>query len=182
MIKILNKLFYILKNIMLPLLLTVSIYIVTYMFQRLDKEMFGKDLPEFISIVIPFLILIVLYIINFALNQKNVSSNLFYNITSFIIMLTIGVFCYRALFDKSMILWHKYGYNINFNYFSDQIASIKVMLYGLSIGNVLLMIEGYIKPEIEEEKKEKYVSKDIDKNNNKNNSKSNSKSKLNKNK
>ena len=40
-----------------------------------------------------------------------------------------------------MFLWHKYGYNINFNYFSDQIASIQVMLYGLSLANILLIIK-----------------------------------------
>lgn len=180
MIKILNKLFCILKNIMLPLVLTVTIYIVTYMFQRLDKEMFGKDLLEFLSLLAPFLILIILSIVNYAANQKNVSNNFFYNITSFIVMLTISVFCYRALFDKSMILWHKYGYNINFNYFSDQIAAIKVMLYGLSIGNVLLMIEGYIKSDkeilIEETKKDnKNNQKNNPKDDYKNNQKSNQK-------
>lgn len=152
MVKILNKLFYILKNIMLPILLLATIYIVAYMFQRLEKNMFGEDLYEFIFIIVPYLLLIILSFINFTFYQKSVSKNFFYNITSFIIMLTIGVFCYRALFDSNMILWHRYGYNINFHYFSDQIAPIKVMLYGLSVANILLMIEGYIKLPKEEVK------------------------------
>ena len=59
-----------------------------------------------------------------------------------------------------MFLWHKYGYNINFNYFSDQMASIKVMLYGLSLANILLIV----KDKLTDEKKEiKETSKKIKK-------------------
>lgn len=158
MTKILNKLFLILKTILLPVLLVATIYIVVFMFQRLEKELFGANFMEFLSIVFPYLLLIVLTIMNFFLKQKRVLENTFYNITSFLVMLTVVFFCYRACFDQNMYLWHKYGYNINFNYFSDQIAPMKVMLYGLSISNILLMIEEYLsrdKKMNKEDKKEK---------------------------
>lgn len=145
MIKIINKLLYILKNIILPFLLVGTIYIIIFMFKRLEKDIFGANLMEFISVIAPFILLLIIFVINSILKQKNVSDNVFYNITSFLVMLTIGIFIYRALFDQNMYLWHKYGYNINFNYFADQIAPIKVMLYGLLVANILLMIEGYIK-------------------------------------
>ena len=152
MTKILNKLFRILHIIMLPILLVATIYIVMFMFQRLEKEIFGANFLEFLGVIFPYLLLIILNIINMFLKQNNVKDNLFYNTTAFLVMIVITVFCLRALFDQNMFLWHKYGYNMNFNYFSDQIAPMKVMLYGLSIANVVLMIDGYIKSENKSEK------------------------------
>lgn len=141
MTKILNKLIYILKNILLPLTFIATIYITVFMFKRLEKDIFGANLFEFLKVVIPFIILLILILVNSFLNIKTVKDNIFYNITSFIVLITISIFCYRALLDQNMFLWHKYGYNINFNYFSDQIASIQVMLYGLSLANILLIIK-----------------------------------------
>ena len=141
MTKILNKLIYILKNILLPLTFIATIYITVFMFKRLEKDIFGANLFEFLKVVIPFIILLILILVNSFLNIKAVKDNIFYNITSFIVLITISIFCYRALLDQNMFLWHKYGYNINFNYFSDQIASIQVMLYGLSLVNILLIIK-----------------------------------------
>ena len=152
MTKILNKLFRILHIIVLPILLIATIYIVMFMFQRLEKEIFGANFLEFLGVIFPYLLLIILNIINMFLKQNNVKDNLFYNTTAFLVMIVITVFCLRALFDQNMFLWHKYGYNMNFNYFSDQIAPMKVMLYGLSIANVVLMIDGYIKSENKSEK------------------------------
>lgn len=152
MTKILNKLFRILHIIMLPILLVATIYIVMFMFQRLEKEIFGANFLEFLGVIFPYLLLIILNIINMFLKQNNVKDNLFYNTTAFLVMIVITVFCLRALFDQNMFLWHKYGYNMNFNYFSDQIAPMKVMLYGLSIANVVLMIDGYIKSNNKSEK------------------------------
>ncbi len=142
MIKILNKFLYYLKNIMLPIVFILTIYIVIFMFKRLEKEVFGANLMEFIGIILPFIVLLILIIINPFLKIKNVKEDFFYNLVSFLVMLTILVFCYRALFDKNMFMWHKYGYNINFNYFADQIAPIKVMLYGLSLTNIFLIVHG----------------------------------------
>lgn len=152
MTKILNKLFRILHIIMLPILLIATIYIVMFMFQRLEKEIFGANFLEFLGVIFPYLLLIILNIINMFLKQNNVKDNLFYNTTAFLVMIVITVFCLRALFDQNMFLWHKYGYNMNFNYFSDQIAPMKVMLYGLSIANVVLMVDGYIKSDNKSEK------------------------------
>ena len=152
MTKILNKLFRILHIIMLPILLVATIYIVMFMFQRLEKEIFDANFTEFLGVIFPYLLLIILNIINMFLKQNNVKDNLFYNTTAFLVMIVITVFCLRALFDQNMFLWHKYGYNMNFNYFSDQIAPMKVMLYGLSIANVVLMIDGYIKSNNKSEK------------------------------
>ena len=114
MTKILNKLIYILKNILLPLTFMATIYITVFMFKRLEKDIFGANLFEFLKVVIPFIILLILILVNSFLNIKTVKDNIFYNLTSFIVLITISIFCYRALLDQNMFLWHKYGYNINF--------------------------------------------------------------------
>lgn len=162
MIKILNKLFYILKNILLVILMLVTTYIVSWMFKRLGKELFGSNFLEFIGVLLPYLLLLITILLNTFLNHDNVKNNFFYNITSFLVMITISVFCYRALMDQNMYLWHQYGYKINFNYFADQIAPMKVMLYGLLVGNILLVIDHYIKDdnkEIKTKTKTKKVNK-----------------------
>ncbi len=160
MTKIINKLLYILKNILFPVIFFATIYIVVFMFKRLEKDIFGASLMEFIQIVLPFILLLILNLITIFLNTKEVKNNIFYNITSFLVMLVISVFCYRALMDKNMFLWYKYGYNINFNYFADQVAPIKVMLYGLSLSSILLMIKGKIGEDKKEDIKEKGKKKE----------------------
>ena len=145
MIKIINKLCYYIKNILLPIVFFATLYILGFMFQRLNKQVFGANFLEFVQVALPFVILIILLIVNTLLKHYNVKNCFFYNFTSFLVMLTIFFFCYRALFDKNMYMWHKYTYKINFNYFSDQIGPIKVMLYMLSFANVVLIIEEYLK-------------------------------------
>ncbi len=145
MTKIFNKLFYYIKNLVLPFLMFATIYIVVMMFQRLGKEPFGANFLEFIEVILPYILLIILLLINTFLHQDEVRNNIFYNLTSFLVMLTIFVFCYRALFDKNLILWHKLKYDIDFNYFTDQIAPMKTLLYLLSAANIILIVKGYIK-------------------------------------
>ena len=153
MLKILNKMLLVLKNIMLPILFIVSMYIISFMFKRLDKDIFGPNLLEFLLNVIPFILLIILNMLNLIFKQDNIKNNTFYNIASFMVVITIGIFCIRALYDKNMYLWYKYDYKMNINYFSDQIAPIKMMLYGLSVSNIILMIENKIKDDNNELKK-----------------------------
>ena len=152
MLKIANKFCYYLKNILLPILLVATIYIIGYMFQRLGKDMFGANLMEFMSVVLPFLLLMIILIFNTFLKHDNVRNCFFYNFTSLLVMIVIFIFCYRALFDQNMYMWHKYTYKINFNYFSDQLGPTKIMLYVLSVANILLIIEGYMKKDKKKEK------------------------------
>lgn len=142
MLKILNKIFYILKILLTIICMLVTIYITMFMFQRLEKDIFGANISEFIQILIPFILLLIMYILNSFCKHDSVRNCLFYNITGFLVGLVMFVFCYRALFDQNMFMWHKYEYEMNFNYFSDQIAQMKIMLYGLSISNILLIIQG----------------------------------------
>ena len=159
MTRIINKIFVFLKNVLLLLSAIITVYIIVFMYRRLGKDIFGTNFLELFSILLPFLVLLILSVINMFIDYKNIKENLFFNITSFLAVLVISIFCYRAKFDSNMILWHKYEYNINFTYFSDQIPAIKTILYGLSGANILMLITAKLnnlkdKKEIENSKKE----------------------------
>ena len=153
MLNILNKIALYLKNILLIIVFPIVIYILSYMFQRLSKEMFGENLFEFLDVIIPFLLLIILNLVNIFAKQNEVKNNFYYNVTSLLCMIVIAIFCCRSVMDSNMYFLHKYEHHINFNYFSDQIAPIKIMLYGLSISNILLMVSNAIKITDNKEKK-----------------------------
>ncbi len=135
MIKMINGLLYGLKYLLLIISFALGSYIVLYMYQRLDKPLLDS-----IFIALPFLILFLLFAINMLCNQKRVTSNLFYNLTCCLVFAVILFIEYRTLFDTNMIANSKLGYNINFNYFADNINAIKVMIIGLIVGNVLFML------------------------------------------
>lgn len=130
-----NGLLYGLKYLLLIISFALGSYIVLYMYQRLDKPLLDS-----IFIALPFLILFLLFAINMLCNQKRVTSNLFYNLTCCLVFAVILFIEYRTLFDTNMIANSKLGYNINFNYFADNINAIKVMIIGLIVGNVLFML------------------------------------------
>ena len=143
--KIFNYMFYGLKFLFLIASFAICLFIMMRMNMRLDKS-FTTIIPE----LIPFLILLVIFIINIILNQKEVTDNLFYNITCCLVLATILFVGYRAIFDKNMVLNEKYGYGIDFNYFDNFISYIKIMLYGLVIANIFFMFK-----DREESKREK---------------------------
>lgn len=140
MIKIFNWILNVLKVIMLLVCFVLTFYIIIKMYQRLDKD-YAKSIFNFI----PFILLFILFCINFILRQKQVNQNLFYNITCVLVFSMLGFCIYRTFYDKNMIVLTRLGYDINFNYFADVIAPMKVLLYGLSVSNILLMIAG-VKP------------------------------------
>ena len=74
------------------------------------------------------------------LDAKKGNKNLFYNLTSCLVFVTIVLVALRAILDTNMVLNGKYGYGIDFNFFANFVAYIKIMLYGLSIANILFMI------------------------------------------
>ncbi len=137
MIKIINGLLNVLKVIMLLVCFVFTFYIIINMYNRL-----GKDLIDSISNFIPFVLLFILFSINFVFKQKSVNQCTFYNITCCLVFLMLLFSIYRTFNDRNMIMVIRLGYNINFNYFSDMIAPMRFMLYTLSFSNILLMITG----------------------------------------
>ncbi len=132
--KIINILFYVLKFILLLASFGLTLMIIVRMNVRLEKSFMTT-----IDIFIPFLLLLILFIINLILKQKGVTHNIFYNITCCLVFATIIYVCYRAFSDKNMVLNEKYGYDIDFNYFNNFVSYLKIMLYGLGVGNIFFM-------------------------------------------
>jgi len=134
--KILNILFYVLKFILFLAAFGLTLMIIVQMNHRLNKSFMTT-----VNVFIPFIILLILFIVNLIFKHKNVTDNIFYNITCCLVFLTIIYVSYRALSDKNMVLNEKYGYGIDFNYFSNFVSYLKIMLYGLNIGNIFLMFQ-----------------------------------------
>ena len=132
--KIFNGLFYFFKFILLIAAFGLTLFVLIRMNVRLEKNMISI-LPE----LIPFVILLIIFIINMAFEQVGVIKSLFYNLTCCLVFATIICVALRAVFDTNMVLNEKYGYGIDFNFFDNFIAYIKIMLYGLLIANILFM-------------------------------------------
>ncbi len=132
--KILNVMFLSLKFILLLITFGLTLYIVLSMYQRINKNMI-----ESISIFLPYLLILVIFLVNIFLKQKWITNNLFYNLVCCLVFATSIVICIRSIYDKNMLLNGIMGYGVNFNYFSDYLAFMKIMMYGLIIGNLFFM-------------------------------------------
>ncbi len=134
--RIFNGLFYGLKFLLLIAAFTLSLFIFLRMNMRLDKS-FVSVLPQFI----PFVILLILFIVNMLFKQEGVTKCLFYNLTCSLVLTTIVLVSLRAIMDTNMVLNGKYGYGIDFNFFDNFLAYIDIMVYGLIISNILFMFK-----------------------------------------
>ena len=137
MVRILNGMLNALKMLLLLVCFVLSFYIIINMYRRLDKDLIGS-----ITNFIPFVLLFILFAVNFIFKQDSVNQNTFYNIVCVLALVTIGVAIFRTLTDRNMIVMIRMGYDINFNYFADFIAPMRIFLYSLSAANVLLMVSG----------------------------------------
>lgn len=134
--KIFNWLFFALKFILLIVALGLTLFVLIRMNVRLEKSMMSV-IPQ----LVPFGILLILFIINMIFKQKNVNENIFFNLTCSLALATIVCVSLRSVFDPNMILRDKYGYGVDFNFFDNFIPYINIMLYGLSIADILFMFK-----------------------------------------
>lgn len=143
--KILSKLFSLLKYLLFMLAFALTLVGIIKTYQRLDKTM-----TESIHIFLPFALILLLFIVNMFVKKAKISDNLLFNFTSIIVFAVIIIVGVRALFDTNMLLYHKYKINYNPMYFSDNLSSIKIMLYTLAISNIFFLL----KPLVEDNKEE----------------------------
>ena len=134
--RIFNGLFYGLKFLLLIAAFALSLFIFIRMNMRLNK-----DIVSVLSQFIPFLLLLVLFIVNMIFKQEGVTKCLFYNLTCCLVLTTIVLVSLRSIMDTNMVLNGKYGYGIDFNFFDNFLAYIDIMLYGLIISNILFMFK-----------------------------------------
>lgn len=134
MVKLINKLFLVLKFLLLIIAFIMTLYIVMVMYERLEK-----NILESLFLFLPYVILIGLFVINAVFKQNNILDKLFYNITCIAVFCLIIFVCARSLFDKNMILNGIMGYGVNLLFFNDFLVFMKVLLYGLCFSNLLFM-------------------------------------------
>lgn len=130
------------------LLLVISfffcLYINVHMNVELGNNPFGRNIGQFFVSLIPFVLLMIMLFINLVNNHKKINSSIIYKVISiFGIIVIIFMEC-RALFDKNMVLLFKTSSNINFDYFTDQLLPIKLILYGLCLVNIIYIVEEYL--------------------------------------
>ncbi len=132
---ILSSIFGFLKYILLVTAFGLVFYGIMVTYARLEKS-----LIQAVPIFIPFILVLLTYILSLVISGKNVSKNLLFNLTSVLVFSVIIVICLRAKFDTSMILYHKYQIHFNPSYFADNLAIIKALVYMIGIANIILLI------------------------------------------
>ncbi len=134
MIKVLNYFFSFLRIVAYLGAFGLTLFIIVNMNNRL-----GKPITDSIMTFLPFILLLIVFSVNILFSQKQITSNLFYNLTSSVVFLVVVLVAYRAISDDNMILKSVFSQEINFNFFADFINPMLVLLYGLFITNVILM-------------------------------------------
>lgn len=137
---ILSKLLNILKFILMFISFALILMGILFTYKRLDKS-----LTEAIDIFIPFILIIVLTVINMFNKKAKVSENLLFNFTSILVFVVIIIIGIRAKIDTNMLLYHKYQINYNPNYLADNLSTIKVLLYCLSGANIFILLNSIFK-------------------------------------
>lgn len=134
MTKFINLFLCIAKMFLLLTCFVLTFYVVINDYRRLELNLFSS-----INNFIPYFILFILFSFNFVLRQKKVNECLFYNVTCILVFILILFVLYRTLFDDNMLYYGELGYDINFYYFNSVRVPFKIMLYCLSISNLILM-------------------------------------------
>lgn len=132
---LLSKLLNILKFILMFISFALILMGVLFTYKRLDKS-----LVEAINIFLPFILIIVLTVINMFSRKAKVNENLLFNFTSVLVFTVIIIIGVRAKFDTNMLLYHKYQINYNPNYLADNLSTIKVLLYCLAGANIFILL------------------------------------------
>lgn len=124
-----NKILFYIKVILLLVAFTLSLYIMMMMYDR-----FGRGIMDLILLFIPMLLSLITFVVSFFFKDGNKS--ILFNVSSTLALLAIVIICLRALVDKNMVLNIKDG--INYYYFENQLRQIKILMYMIFFGNLVL--------------------------------------------
>ena len=128
MIKIINKILFYAKIILLLIVFTVTLYI-----SLIKMDMSGLNTWSIFPIFIPLLLVLMVFVFSFFLNVGR--NNIFFNIVCVLVLLSIIMIDCRTLFDKSIISQT----SISINFFNIEVNKIKTMLYLMFVSNILLI-------------------------------------------
>ena len=126
--KTINKIFFYLKIFLLLIAFSFSLYI---LFMRMD--FMSSSILSILPTFIPFLVLLIIFVITMFNNKGN---KLYYNVASTLAFIAIIIITFRTIFDKNIIA---YPASINLNFYSAQEGKVKILLYLMIIGNIVLL-------------------------------------------
>ena len=149
--KIINIVLCVLKVVLLLVSIGLIFYGLLVTYNRVNKSIIHA-----IPVILPFVLLLILFVIDFIYKIKLVNKNLFYNATAVISLLAINFIGLRAKFETNATLYHKYKIGYNPSYLSDNIGTIQTLAYLLVIVNALLIAHSifFKKEEANEVKKD----------------------------
>ena len=124
---VLNKMFSILKYILLITAFGLVFYGIMATYSRLDKP-----LSEATGVFIPFAFVLIMFIVNIIFSNS-ANKSLLFNFVSCLVFVVSIVISLRSMFDKNMLLYYKYGINFNSAFFADNLSAIQFMLYVIGI-------------------------------------------------
>ena len=126
--KTINKMFFYLKIFLLLISFSFSLYIA---FMKMDYM--SSNILAVLPTFIPFLVLLIIFVISMFNNKDN---KLYYNIVSTLAFIGITIITFRTIFDKNIIA---YPAQININFYNAQEGKIKLLLYLMILGNIILL-------------------------------------------
>lgn len=132
---ILARLFGFFKFILLVIAFGLVLFGIMTTYSRLDKP-----LTEAIGVFLPFVLVLLSFLVTLIMGSKLANSKLLFNFVSCLVLIVTIIIGLRSMFDKSMLLFYKFQINYNPTFFSDNLSAIEVMLYMLFASNVLLII------------------------------------------
>lgn len=137
--EVLNKMFSLLKYLLLITTFGLVFFCLMSTYSRLGKSMF-----EAVDVFIPFVFVLVMYIINIIIADNSASKSLLFNFVSCLVFVVAIIVCLRSILDKNMLLYYKYQINFNPAFFADNLSAIEFMFYVIGGSNVLLLVKDLI--------------------------------------
>ena len=131
MCDLINKILFYIKVFLLILAFSFASYIC---FIKMDTM--SSNLLAILPIFIPFLTLVILFVFNMFYDKGN--KNLGYNICCTLAFLAIIIVSLRTIFDQNIIT---YPSIVNLSYFNLYEVRIKVLLYLLILGNIMVLYQ-----------------------------------------
>ena len=126
---IINKILFYVKIILLLLSFTLSLYIMMMMYDK-----YSTGIGKLFLLFIPMFLSLITFVVSFFFKDGN--NSILFNVSSALALLAIVIICIRSLVDKNMVLNIKDG--INFYYFENQLRQIKILMYMIFFGNLVL--------------------------------------------
>ena len=127
--KLINRIWFISKIVLLSIAFVVSLYI-----SLIKIDTYELSILSIVPLFLPLLLVLIAFVFSFFLNIAK--ENTLFNIVCILVLLAIIIIDCRTIFDKNIIS----NTIINLRFFDLAAGKIEIMLYLTFISNILLII------------------------------------------